>query len=170
MNKICIQCNILKDIENFSKNWKYIKSTCKDCINKYSKDNYKSKILFYRKSHNAYYSKNKESILKKNKEYHIENPHISKLKKAKRRLRIENWNDGTITSEFLTWLLNSQNNKCVYCNWELIDKQLDHIIPLSKMGLHSFTNVQWLCKTCNLSKWAKTHEEFLKYIKWIKTK
>lgn len=166
MNKICIQCNITKDIESFSKNWKYIKNTCKDCINKYSKDNYKSKIYDYKKSHNEYYLRNKDSILEKNKKYHIANSHISKQKKAKRRMRIENWDDGTITTEFLIWLLASQNNKCIYCNCELINKHLDHIIPLSKMGLHSYTNVQWLCKTCNLSKWIKTHEEFLTYRKW----
>lgn len=172
MNKICIHCGENKNIDSFSKNWKYYKNICKGCVNVYSKSFYKENRDIYQASHNKYYIDNKEKVLNRNKEYHIKNPHISKNKKAKRRMRIENWDDGTITKEFLDNLLKIQNNKCVYCSCDMVDKQLDHIIPISKWGSHTSVNVQWTCSHCNLSKWAKTNEEFIKYklLRWNKNK
>lgn len=44
--------------------------------------------------------------------------------------------------------------KCVKC--ESTDRlEVDHIVPFSKGGLTRITNLQILCKTCNLSKWNR---------------
>lgn len=37
---------------------------------------------------------------------------------------------------------------------------LDHVIPISRGGMNIDDNVQLLCPTCNLSKGAKTMEEW----------
>jgi 5-methylcytosine-specific restriction endonuclease McrA len=38
--------------------------------------------------------------------------------------------------------------------------ELDHIVPLSRGGAHSYANTQCLCRSCNGSKGAMTMEEF----------
>jgi 5-methylcytosine-specific restriction endonuclease McrA len=48
---------------------------------------------------------------------------------------------------------------CAYC--EQPSEQIDHIIPLSKGGLHDISNLVGACKKCNLSKRDKSVEEFL---------
>jgi 5-methylcytosine-specific restriction endonuclease McrA len=53
-----------------------------------------------------------------------------------------------------------ENNaiKCIYCDKKFKDekdKTIDHIIPLSKGGLHSVNNVCVCCSFCNTSKGAK---------------
>ncbi len=53
-------------------------------------------------------------------------------------------------------LLDGQKNKCNQCGCELVEKELDHYIPLSKGGFHRLSNLQWLCKNCNQRKSAMT--------------
>lgn len=70
--------------------------------------------------------------------------------------------DGSITAKSAMALLGSQSNECAICRRYLFDseahKQLDHIKPLSKGGEHVLTNVQWLCRFCNISKGGKYDE------------
>lgn len=166
MDKVCIKCWIEKSKDNFSKNWKYIKNTCKDCINEYSRNRHEINKDEINKKHREYYINNRSNILERLRNYHNNNPHIAKAKKARRRTRI--WvDDWTITREWLDNIYSHQLWKCVYCNSELsgVKCHLDHIFPLSRWWLHTINNVQWLCSNCNLSKWAKTHDEFISYLK-----
>lgn len=54
-------------------------------------------------------------------------------------------------------MLNQTKGYCPKCNKHVgTDKlTMDHIIPLSKGGLHRIDNVQPLCILCNCSKWDK---------------
>jgi 5-methylcytosine-specific restriction endonuclease McrA len=55
-------------------------------------------------------------------------------------------------------LLLQQKNKCALCKIDVSSGyHLDHIMPLSKGGLHAVGNVQILCPSCNLRKAAKLH-------------
>lgn len=80
------------------------------------------------------------------------------LKSAhKRRAQQIGTDDNTITSQALTELKIKQSNKCAYCDVVLDFSakgtvHLDHVIPLSKGGAHSITNVVWSCASCNLTK------------------
>lgn len=58
---------------------------------------------------------------------------------------------GTVKSK-----IELQNGLCVYCKCDITTKyHVDHIIPLSKNGTHTPDNIQILCPTCNVRKWAK---------------
>lgn len=64
---------------------------------------------------------------------------------------------GDITSDALLLLKEQQEHKCYHCK-ELLNYatpkavHLDHLVPLSKGGLHELSNVAWSCANCNLKK------------------
>lgn len=72
--------------------------------------------------------------------------------------------ESATTQEVKAWI-DSQNPICAYCSIELSENQiqLDHIIPLSKGGLHTIDNFAISCKSCNCSKGNKTLDEFIIY-------
>ena len=65
--------------------------------------------------------------------------------------------DGSVTSDALNLLKEQQQHKCYHCGNALqydIPKQvhLDHLVPLSRGGTHTLSNVAWSCASCNLAK------------------
>lgn len=92
----------------------------------------------------------------------IEFLRLKKLKQfvnvRKRKNRIKNIDDGTITAKSLAVLFDKQNGKCFYCSCGLVTNyHLDHIMPISKSGLHTLVNVQYLCQPCNNKKYNKVY-------------
>ena len=55
-------------------------------------------------------------------------------------------------------ILERDNHRCIYCG-STEDLQMDHIIPVSKGGRDTITNVAVACATCNHKKFNKTVEE-----------
>src|SRR6266404_2884162 len=56
-------------------------------------------------------------------------------------------------------------NSCAYCGTDLAllgvqERTQDHVVPLSRGGLHEALNVVPSCKSCNSSKCDKTPEEW----------
>lgn len=87
------------------------------------------------------------------------------LNKARERKAIRNsQSDGTVTLQYEHQLFESQHGLCAYCKADLsiTGKHLDHIIPLSRGGLHTANNVHWTCPTCNMSKGDSLESEWLK--------
>lgn len=60
-------------------------------------------------------------------------------------------------------MLCAQDARCNYCDELLAAYHIDHKTPLSRGGTNDMENLQLLCPTCNMSKGAKTHEEFLSF-------
>jgi 5-methylcytosine-specific restriction endonuclease McrA len=53
--------------------------------------------------------------------------------------------------------------KCYYCGgWLKGDYHIDHIVPLSKGGVHAYFNLCAACPTCNMSKHTKNVNDFIK--------
>ena len=95
---------------------------------------------------------------------------LSKSKtEHKRRERIKN-SIQDLTEQQLTWLLNFQDNRCAKCSKEfstgLVGYEIDHIVPVSKGGNLTISNVQLLCKSCNCSK----GDNIVRYINIFKYK
>lgn len=62
-----------------------------------------------------------------------------------------------------------QNGCCMYCGLPISNtvgvyaddrETLEHIIPLSRGGLHCWSNTSLSCRKCNLQKGSKTSTEF----------
>jgi 5-methylcytosine-specific restriction endonuclease McrA len=58
--------------------------------------------------------------------------------------------------------LNHQQSRCPYCDGELINKHLDHIIPLGRGGLSVPENLVFVCGKCNEEKSSDTLTMFVK--------
>lgn len=63
---------------------------------------------------------------------------------------------------FYKKLVVLQKNKCTICRSNLGNKyHVDHIYPLAKGGAHDKYNIQLLCQSCNVRKWAKDPIDFM---------
>ena len=170
----CRQCKAKKDKEYREAN----KDKLKDKYIKKYKDNKEEILAKRRKQYNEatpeevkkrkeakrIYSQNApEEVKQRKKEYDkkyfaSEAGKITTMKSIhKRRAQKLSSEDGTVTSQALDKLKEEQNHQCKYCKCELDfsakgQVHLDHVIPLSKGGAHSITNVVWSCAKCNLKK------------------
>ncbi len=79
-----------------------------------------------------------------------------------RRNYIQSTADGSIKQEIL-WGMLRKTTKCPYCNSGMgsTEKSIDHLIPLSKGGLHRITNIIVCCKKCNIGKNNKDIEDWV---------
>jgi 5-methylcytosine-specific restriction endonuclease McrA len=63
-----------------------------------------------------------------------------------------------------THIIKLQNNKCAMCGRKFSDDlkpTMDHIVPLSKGGMHNSVNIQALCNSCNSAKCASLSKEYI---------
>lgn len=73
--------------------------------------------------------------------------------------------DGVYTEEDIVEINQSQNFSCTYCGASTKEEyHVDHIEPLSRGGSNWPRNLQILCPSCNMSKNAKNHCEFLEML------
>ena len=146
--KICTTCKQEKELDNFyyHKVHGYIAS-CRECE--------KKKARFYRLNNPE---KAKQTYLKnyaKNKDQYLERSR--KRKALKRNAEHDN---------YMPWLSKVKSKKmfiCYWCSEKVTTKNLhvDHIIPLSRGGQDTWDNICASCDKCNMSKGAKTPEEFI---------
>lgn len=119
-----------------------------------------------------YYKANTDKCKEYHKQYHEDHKKdevyssTRRNNKHIRRTREKEQCDNTVTAQTLEFLKIKQEYKCNYCMSDLNFTDLgavhlDHIIPISKGGFHSITNVCWTCPACNLSKGSKLLEEWL---------
>lgn len=118
----------------------------------------------------AWYDRNREARSRQKAEERRANPELLQLRwrrwaeanpeqtAANGRLRRARKRDaeGHHSGAEIKALLVRQKIKCASCSQSLKSGyHADHIVPLSKGGSNWITNIQLLCPTCNLRKWAK---------------
>jgi hypothetical protein len=138
-------------------------SICKDCR---KEDRQNNKEKYAEQDHKTYlkrkdrksetnalhHLKNKDIILERKRKYRKENPDIINAQTAKRRARIKN----AITPD-----TDFEAIKKLYKEAKILKEQtgipheVDHIIPLSKDGLHHQDNLQVLTESENRRKYNK---------------
>lgn len=82
------------------------------------------------------------------------NPEKVYIQKANRH-SLERGSRGNVSEKEWSDLCNKYDNKCLCCG-EKKKLTQDHIIPITKGGIHHIDNLQPLCRNCNSRKHTKT--------------
>ena len=109
------------------------------------------------------YAKNPKKKREAAARWRAEHPEKARKIYARRRVR-ELTQLGEVTRGIQTILRKRQNSRCAApgCGVKLTksNEHLDHIVPLSKGGMHTDENFQLLCAHCNQTKGAKAPLDF----------
>ena len=102
---------------------------------------------------------NKERVSAYNSEWRKRNPEYGrdwkrKNPQRKRAYRHARKTSGTLLERDWRRLCNRYRNKCAYCE-SAKPLTVDHIIPVTRGGLHTIGNVLPACLSCNSSKGRK---------------
>lgn len=163
------------------------KGKCKESAVLYKKNN-PDKVKMWKRND---YLKRKKICNEKSKEYYEKNKdkiiawqtgwaeaNHEKVKSIKRKYNnsikgraarhnyrsLKRANGYKLTEDNIKMLISQQNNKCFYCDKDLENFQIEHIIPLSKGGEHKLYNIVLSCSFCNHSKGHKSPEDFVNKI------
>jgi 5-methylcytosine-specific restriction endonuclease McrA len=71
---------------------------------------------------------------------------------SKRKAMVRGASDGTFTAKQWKEMKAAYGNRCAYCLNVFERLTQDHVIPVSKGGAHSTSNIVPACKSCNSSK------------------
>jgi parvulin-like peptidyl-prolyl isomerase len=132
----------------------------KRALNKWKVKN-RAKVLAYNVAYNKKYfpSLDKEEVARKKREYMAKSPEQIKKKQVYNnsyRARKLSTSDGTVTTEFIKELFTKQGGRCAISFIPLDNGyHIDHIIPLSKGGEHTRSNIQLVLPSINIQKRAK---------------
>jgi len=109
-----------------------------------------------------YNRRNKDAYLAKMRAWRKANPEKVQVWVRNRRAKLRGLN-GSHTLQDIRQLMDAQGGKCIYCKCDIRTKfQVDHIVPVSKGGRNDKSNLQLLCKPCNLNKRDKDPLQYQK--------
>lgn len=171
--KICITCNIEKNIDDFRKSGKYIRNDCKECENEKCKIRNKTNQEHIRKKQKEYRSKNREKIRQYKKEHYDkeEKRKYNKLYYKQHKEYYKNWhkeysskNKERLTKNKLKWEKQNKEKRKQYQKKDYIKRQSDPVLKLKgqvrNMLVNSFKK-RGLIKSKKLEEIVKCDIDFL---------
>jgi 5-methylcytosine-specific restriction endonuclease McrA len=105
----------------------------------------------------AYYERKRLDVLARSKKWAENNP--EKVRRAKtnnlrKRRAARHASRGSFTVQEFKELCESYGNKCLACGDAEAVLEADHVVPLTKGGTDSISNIQPLCGSCNRNKFV----------------
>lgn len=178
--KQCPKCDRSKPLCSFNKNPSTkdgLQRYCADCYKQVKRDYYarnKERLLqgfaerykqdpeLFLARTAEYYSRNRDVIAQRTAIWRTNNKEVQAVQKSRRRAR-EAGAPGSHTAQDVKEILRLQKSCCACCGRPVHKSyHLDHIVALARGGSNDRTNLQILCKDCNLSKHAKDPLDFMR--------
>lgn len=168
--KMCLNCKVVKPIDQFKKNKDArdgLQAWCDECRHKKEKEyrsdpnwvsSYQKKSREYfsrmtdeqkRRKHEMNYDRQKERM-KIDPEYRNRKNRQSDLKNRRREKILWSKEEHYTIEEWVA-LCEKYDNRCVSCKQQ-IGLTVDHVVPLSQGGKDTIDNIQPLCRSCNSRK------------------
>ncbi len=164
------QCSACKNVLPASRFYRTVHETtgltsqCRSCMYRRALENQKryraERAEHYRELHRQWVAENPRSAeqLKSDKErlqiWDAAHPGRKAVREQKRRARkAAVLND--FTAEQWDALKIAYRYRCAYCGEKPKNLTMDHVIPISKGGPHTLSNIVPACKTCNTAKGAR---------------
>lgn len=141
--KQCLKCNNIKDFRDFSpaeRGKLGLSSYCKDCAVRATKEDARRCTKKYRESNRTKYLAD------------------HRINQFNRKNKIKALDDGTVTKEFLSFVYDQ--TICCWCK-EVVEEDnrtLEHIVELNNGGVHSATNINMACFSCNSARLNKNSD------------
>lgn len=167
----CKSCVNVKSVERVSL-WRKNNPGKRNEYDKKYRENHKEQT--YASIRRCYLAKKDEYILQTRKwqKEHSENTSMaSKKYRTQNVTKVNAWNQsrrarllgavGNFNKTEWSLMLSLYEGKCAYCHDDSKTMTQDHIIPLSKGGSHTWSNIVPACKSCNSSKGTKSLMQFL---------
>lgn len=110
-------------------------------------------------------AKNPDKLTAAIKDWGLRHPEKLQFYSATRRVCVENALS-TLTLEEWQSRLVEFNFHCAYCLLPFGDEtpEIDHMLPISRGGTHTYENCIPACRSCNARKSDKTPAEFMQYL------
>jgi 5-methylcytosine-specific restriction endonuclease McrA len=105
----------------------------------------------------AYYEREREEVIARSKKWAESNPEKVRQAKAnnrRKRRAARHASPGIFTAEEFEALCESYGNRCLACGETKAALEADHVVPLTKGGSDSISNIQPLCGSCNRKKFV----------------
>ena len=105
----------------------------------------------------AYYEREREEVIARSKKWAESNPEKVRQAKAnnrRKRRAARHASPGIFTAEEFEALCESYDNRCLACGETKAALEADHVVPLTKGGSDSISNIQPLCGSCNRKKFV----------------
>jgi 5-methylcytosine-specific restriction endonuclease McrA len=162
--KTCRSCNESKPVLDFYKQCNSndgLRVSCKKCFNVVRKRSYQKNKTKAAEYGNLYRLTNQEKIKSAQAQWRINNKEKAMIGVHLRRARLRDAKRFTVTKADVKKIMS---NNCLYCGKP--SEHLDHIVPISRGGLHSVGNFAPSCANCNRSKSNKFITEWKKVRGW----
>ena len=169
-NKVCSQCIIEKPIIEFYPCYTAVDGReyrCKSCCKTNTADWLaRTDLQILSAVKQRWYEQNQEISIWRAKQYRIEHPEWAREANTrgsrKRRATKLSAPLNDLTTGEWKLLLDTFEHSCAYCGDSESKLTMDHVVPLSKGGSHTFTNIVPACKSCNSRKSATSANSFLR--------
>lgn len=124
----------------------------------YSKRQY-AKGKRYKEQAKEYRQKNSERIRENARKYLQENKEAARQRERRYRARKQQATIENVTEKGWMIIVQAYQSRCAYCGKQCDPPTMDHIIPISKGGSHSYGNIIPACLSCNCRKSTRTPEQ-----------
>lgn len=155
--KMCRNCKVTKDISEFHpcrRNLDGLQSWCRECLNESKRRYAQANRDEVRRQCNAWRARNLDKARARESEYRT-SPRgriVARATQQRRRARFTDTPaDQMLTSKQWALVVKQSKGRCYWCGCKC-KPTMDHVIPISKGGLHVAANIVVSCFACNRKK------------------